>query len=383
MKVRELVTWRIAGLLAAVLVIVGLPFAVTLANLRNTQDTAAWVAHSNAVKSLTFQIAYQVRDSEAAVYRMLAGDGNELTRGRAARADSDVENLLHQLRQLTLDNPDQQILIGSLEGSINGRLTLMAQAMSRLQKSDSAGARQSLRDAGDLFRINPQIASLVQNEDKLLVERQALATHESDNSRMVLAITALGQLLLLGIIVVLSERQVGRRQVAETREGTAVLRAQLILQAVREPIALFDEKLEALLVNTAFSELYQMDPEAHAQPLVQIGDGAWNDTVLLQRLKDVLLRDRELWDFEMTQRTPGGTDRQVVVNARRLQQVASEAPTLLLTISDVTARALGRARSMRWGSKAGRGGAWRAGPRGAACSVCPGGVVQITECTSR
>jgi light-regulated signal transduction histidine kinase (bacteriophytochrome) len=42
----------------------------------------------------------------------------------------------------------------------------------------------------------------------------------------------------------------------------------------------------------------------------------------------------------MTQRTPGGSDRQIVVNARRLQQAESEAPALLLTVSDVTARAL-------------------------------------------
>jgi signal transduction histidine kinase len=340
MKARDFVTWRIAGLLAAVFIIVGLPFAVTMANLRDTQLTTGWVAHSSAVKSITFEIAFLVRDSEAAAYRMLSGDGNALTRTRATRAGNDVENLLSQLRAMTLDNPDQQILIGSLESSINGRLTLMSQAMSRLDHDDNAGARQSLRDAGDLFKINSQIASLVQNEDRLLASRQALATGESDRGRLVLGFTALAQLLLLGIIVVTSERQIGRRLVAETREGTAVQRAQLILQAVREPIALFDDKLDVLQVNNAFSELYQMDRQAHAQPLVQIGDGAWSDTVLLQRLKDVLQRDRELWDFEMTQRTPGGSDRQIVVNARRLQQAESEAPALLLTVSDVTARAL-------------------------------------------
>jgi len=93
-------------------------------------------------------------------------------------------------------------------------------------------------------------------------------------------------------------------------------------------------------VNNAFSELYGMGPGQRSQPLVQIGGGAWSDSVLLQRLNDVLLRDRELWDYDMVQRTVDGVDRHVVINARRLQQHDGGTPALLLTVSDVTTRAL-------------------------------------------
>ena len=340
MKARDIVNWRIAGLLLAIFIIVGLPYLVTLNNLRETQQTTAWVAHSNAVKAVTYEIAYRVRDGEAAAYRMLAGDGTVANQLRVDGAGNEVTGLLTQLRDMTRDNPDQQIQIGSLDSSINGRMTLMNQAVSRIRHADTAGARQSLRDAGDLFKISPQIAAVVKNEDMLLASRRAAASHDATNSRLVLGITALAQLLLLAIIAVASERQIGRRLVAETRESGAVMRSQQILHAVREPIALFDDKLEALLVNTAFSELYQMDSQEHSQPLANIGHGAWKDSVLQQRLKEVLLRDRELWDYDMIQRTIDGDDRHVVVNARRLQQQASDAPTLLLTVSDITARAL-------------------------------------------
>jgi PAS domain S-box-containing protein len=140
--------------------------------------------------------------------------------------------------------------------------------------------------------------------------------------------------------VLMSERQIGQRQRAESRENRAVQRSQLIFQAVREPIALFDENLKSLLVNNAFSELYGMDTNQGAQPLAEIGNGAWSDTVLLQRLSDVLLRDRELWDYDLIQRTVDGVERHLVVNARRLQQQHNDAPALLLTVSDVTTRAL-------------------------------------------
>ena len=339
MKVRDVIRWRMAGLLLAVLVIVALPYVVTLSNTRGTQQAVGWVIHSNTIKALTYQIAYVVRDSDAAAYRLLAGDGNDLTRQRAQRASREASGLLRQLRAMTSDNADQQIQIGALENNINGHITLMNQALSRLQQEDSAGARQSMRDAGDLFRINAPITGIVQNEDNLLRSRQTTAGQQSFNTTAVLAATALAQLVLLIIIVIASERQIGRRRVAETRESRAELRSQLILQAVREPIALFDENLHSLVANTAFCELYGLDPQS-SQALAQMGDGAWSDSVLLQRLTDVLLRDRELWDYDMIQRTVDGIDRHVVINARRLQREDVSMPALLLTVSDVTARAL-------------------------------------------
>jgi PAS domain S-box-containing protein len=340
MKWSGIMRWRIAGLLLAMLIIVGLPYIVTLGNSRDTEQATEWVTHSSEVKSRAYQVAYVVHDSEAAIYRLLAGDENDPTRVRAARVARDMPDMLLQLRAMTRDNPDQQTLIGSLENSVNGRVTLMNQALARLQRGDRAGARQSLRDADDLFGMNAQIAGIVKNEDALLKLRQSEAQHQAFNGRMVLSITALAQLLLLAIIVVTSERQIGQRRQAETRESRAVQRSQLIFQAVREPIALFDQDLNSLLVNNAFSELYGLDPQARSQPLSRMGDGAWNDSVLLQRLSDVLLRDRELWDHDVIQRTVDGVDRHVVVNARRLRQQDTDAPALLLTVSDVTTRAL-------------------------------------------
>ena len=340
MNIRGVLRWRTVGLLLAVLVIVALPYVVTLSSTRDTQHAIAWVSHSNAVKALTYQLAYVARDSEGAIYRLLAGDGNELTRKRALNAREKIPGLMRELRAMTQDSMDQQIQIGALAGSLNARVALMDQALSRLQQGDTAGARQSLRDAGDLFIVAGEIADIAHTEDRLLVDRQKAAGEQASNGRVVLTVTALAQMLLLTIIVIMSERQISQRRLAENREGRAVQRSQLIFQAVREPIALFDENLNSLLVNNAFRELYGMDPQRNSQPLAEIGGGAWSDSVLQQRLNDVLLRDRELWDHDMIQRTVDGVERHVVLNARRLQQRDTDAPALLLTVSDVTARAL-------------------------------------------
>ncbi len=341
MKIRGGLRWRTAGLLVAVLVIVALPYVVTLSSTRDTQRANSWVVHSNAVKAATYELAYLARDREGAIYRLLTGDSSERTLKRATSAGQRTPALIRQLRMMTRDNPDQQVRIGALESNLNGRFSLMNQALSRLQNGNSAGARQSLRDAGDLFPISDKVDTIVQGESNLLASRQATAQRTARNGHFVLSATALAQLLLLTIVVIMSERQIGQRQLAESREGRAVARSQRIFQAVREPIALFDENLDSLLVNNAFAELYGLSAQEGAQQsLADIGEGAWSDSVLLQRLKDVLLRDRELWDYDMIQRTADGVERNVVINARRLQRQDSEMPSLLLTVSDVTTRAL-------------------------------------------
>jgi PAS domain S-box-containing protein len=245
------------------------------------------------------------------------------------------------MRDMTRDNPDQQTLIGSLETSLNGRAALIAQGLRRYQEGHTAAAAEALRDSNELFQIDPLLREIAQNEGKLLVVRRSSAFSQAINSQLVLAIGAAAQILLLAIIVVVSERQISRRLAAEDHTRGAVRRSQMILQTVREPIALLDAKLNTLLVNAAFREIYGLsEGNEHGLALSQIGDGAWQDGPLLQRLTDVLARDRELWDYEMTQRTVDGVDRFVVINARRLQQPDDGDAALLLTVSDITARAL-------------------------------------------
>ncbi|WP_414655864.1 ATP-binding protein [Frateuria sp.] len=330
------------GLLCAVLVIVLLPYLATRTSHDDAMEASQLVTHSSEVKSLTYRIAYVTRSSEAAIFRLLEGARETTLLDKARQAGNDVPALLGQLSDMTRDNPTQQAAIGALGNVVNGRLALLEQALARIQRGDRAGALAALHDAGTLFPMDNQIDTVVRNEGTVLMERRAHARRSAFESALVLAITSIAQVVLLSIIVFVSERQIARRMRAETRESQAVRRAQMIVQAVREPIALLNAQLCTLLVNTAFSELYDLPQEEQRElrPLPEVGEGAWTDGALLQRLRDVLLHDRELWDYELVQRTVGGIDRHVVVNARRLQQHEGEQPVLLLTVSDVTARAL-------------------------------------------
>jgi PAS domain S-box-containing protein len=334
--------WRLAGLLLAVVAIVALPYIVTRASSQAAMDSRDWVTHTSEVKAQIFRIEGSLRDSEAAVYALLAGAPPDAgLNERATVARKVVPGLLASLRNLVVDNPRQITRVGALESVANGRIVLLDQAMQRIRAGDPKAALGAMEDARQLFAFKDLLGQIADEEDGLLAQRRATAERLASNNSIVLLIAAIAQILLLGIVVFVSERQIASRLRAEHSAQQAVQRSQLILQAVREPIAMLDGDLRTLLVNAAFSELYGLGAEEErAVPLSAIGEGAWSDGALLQRLTDVVNRDRELWDYELTQRTVDGVDRFVVINARRLEQPDTDSPALLLTVSDVTARAL-------------------------------------------
>ncbi|MET0331066.1 MAG: ATP-binding protein [Dyella sp.] len=321
--------------------IVALPYMVTRMGAADALSARDLVTHSADIRALTYQVGYLERDREVAIYRMLAGSADPQVQHYALTTPAETPALLAKMHEMTRDNPDQQTLIGALETSLNGRAALIAQSLRRYHEGNHQAAIDALRDSSELYKIDPLLRDIAQNEAQLLITRRSSAFSQGFNSQLVLAIGAAAQIILLGIIVVVSERQISRRLIAEDHTRDAVRRSQMILQTVREPIALLDAKLNTLLVNAAFREIYGLgESKEQGLALSQIGDGAWQDSALLQRLTDVLARDRELWDYEMTQRTVDGVDRVVVINARRMQEPEDSDVALLLTVSDITARAL-------------------------------------------
>ncbi|QWT20265.1 PAS domain S-box protein [Bacillus sp. NP157] len=335
--------WRLAGLLLAVLVIVALPYFATRSSSEQALSSRDWVTHTSDIKASIYRLDAILRASEAAAYTLAAGAkaDDELVQ-RALAPKVKAPPILAALRGMVRDNPDQVARLGAMESVVTGRMQLTEDALAKAGAGDRAGAFAVMEDARRMFPFRDRVIEILAEETKLLDSRKEDARGSASDNRVVLGVAALAQLALLGIVVVVSERQIAIRLAAESKAADAVNRSQLIVQAVREPIAMLDADLRTLLVNAAFAELYgyDADDEKANMPLKSIGNGAWDDMALLQRLNDVIARDRELWDYELTQRTVDGIDRFVVINARRIEQPAPERPALLITVSDITARAL-------------------------------------------
>ncbi len=338
--------WRMAGLLIAVLVSVVVPYLATRSATRSAVVANEWVSHSAQIRIAVYKLLYRLRDTEAATYSLLQGVGTRELRERINGSESRIEPLLATLRGLTTDNATEQSRLHTLQSVVEQRVKLMRLARQRYAAGNPAGAYQALGTAANKYPYSDLAEHVVNTERQLRDRRVAVAQQKSHTAFLVRAGAAVAQLLLLSAVVVVSERAIGRRLHAERISRQAVERAQRIVQTVREPMAVLDARLNLLMVNAAFEELYgatgvnDADGAAEEHPLCDAGRGAWSDEVVRQRLTDVVTRNRELWDYELEQTTVDGVDRHMLVNAWRMLLPDREEPALLLSVIDVTARTL-------------------------------------------
>ncbi|WP_427852637.1 sensor histidine kinase [Stenotrophomonas acidaminiphila] len=325
--------WRFAGLALAALLIVVVPSLLLLQLSRDSVNAANWVAHTQAVSARLYVLQADIRDVESAALTMSKGVSSDALRQRMRRAD-DVGQTVGELLSLVSDSPEQLVRIGRITSMLERRMALAKQIADSV---DSPRQRQLIEEMTFSYPIRDIVVELQRHEEQLLAKRVAAAQRQQRLSTLVTWSTLAAQLLLLGLVLWLLKRQIGRRTRAEQRLLQASARASAVLQTVREPIVLLNAEQRIVLHNAAFAELYGVEGrDANGQPLQSIGDGAWADPIIHQRLADVLLRGRELWDYEHEQRGVDGLVRIMLVNARRMPLPDSDDEVVLMTVSDIT-----------------------------------------------
>ncbi|AVO31977.1 sensor histidine kinase [Stenotrophomonas maltophilia] len=325
--------WRLPTLALAAAAIIVVPW-LTLRKLQQDNEQAmAWVNHTQAVGVALQQLQADVRDVESAALTLSKGVDAPGLRERMAKAN-DIPGRLAELGRMTRDNPDQLIRIGRIESMLEGRMALARELAKSEPNSDQ---RELVQDMSTRYPIRGLVEELQASEQKLLTLRAEQAARQRKQTELVSWTSLVIQLALLGLVLWLLQRQIGRRLHAERQSLRSAARAASVLQTVREPIVLLDRDLRVQLHNPAFAELYGLqDERADGLLLESVGDGAWQDAVVRQRLSDVLSRGRELWDFEHEQRTADGMARYMLLNARRMPLPDTDDEVVLLTVSDVT-----------------------------------------------
>src|SRR5690606_27342756 len=256
----------------------------------------------------------------------------ELLRERISYSRPRIEPLMEELHELTRANPLQQQLLGELRSL----LTLRLQEIYRLLDTAARPETEEVETILTRYPIHGLVARIKAEEDRLLELREAEAEVASRRARLVSLSGLVLQLLLLALLAWYALRQGMHRIEAERDARSASARASVILDTVREPIALVDRDLRVLLYNAAFGELYGVEGDRRGEPLTGLGDGAWEDPGVLRRLTDVLARDRELWDFQINQRTADDVERVMLLSARRMSLPESDEAAVLLAASDIS-----------------------------------------------
>lgn len=325
--------WRLPALALAAAAIIVVPWLTLRQLQQDSEDAMAWVNHTQAVGVALQQLQADVRDVESAALTLSKGVDAPGLRERMAKAN-DLPGRLAELGRMTRDNPEQLIRIGRIESMLEGRMALARELAKSEPNSDQ---RELVQDLSTRYPIRGLVEELQASEQKLLTQRAEQAARQRKQTELVSWSSLVIQLALLGLVLWLLQRQIGRRLHAERQSLRSAARAASVLQTVREPIVLLDRDLRVQLHNPAFAELYGLqDERADGLLLDTVGDGAWKDPVMRQRLSDVLLRGRELWDFEHEQRAADGMVRYMLLNARRMPLPDTDDEVVLLTVSDVT-----------------------------------------------
>jgi PAS domain S-box-containing protein len=327
---------RLFVLLAALVVIVGGAWLLRQKMQDDSVDALRWVSHTHEVRAAVFDLTSSLNEMQASALAIKLEHVPAGYPGRYRAARARYGPALDHLRDLTRDSAVQQERIGMLRARVEQRVVLFDGAMNG--DAGVVGTTQDLATAVLRYPIADISAAILAHEGNLVAQRQKVANRSVRYGRWVTGVTALAQILLLGGLIVLSERQMRRRVTAETDTRHAIERARLIVETVREPIAVIAADLGLLHVNRAFAQFYGL-----VRPVTGRLDEipAWSDQGLHQRLKDVLTMQRELWDYETVQRTADETTRNVVVSARPMKLPDSAVATALLTVSDLTARKKG------------------------------------------
>lgn len=325
-------SWRLALLALVAVLIIVVPSLVLRHLSQSTALAESWVRHSQEVGALLYRMQADIRDVESAVLTLSNGIESPLLLERMEKSQA-IQPTLVELKELVRDNPDQLVRIGRIGSLLEHRTRLAAEI---LESQHGPRRLQLIEDMALRYPIRDLVVELQGEEDALFQARAAEAEKRQRIASTVSWVSLVIQLLLLCLVLWLLQRQVGRRMSAEKRASQTSARALSVLQSVREPIVLLDAEQRIVLHNAAFADLYGLEDDVHLQPLHKVANDVWGDLSIRQRLADVLLRGRELWDYELQQPGADGVLRTMLINARRMLLPDSEDQVILMTINDVT-----------------------------------------------
>ena len=115
--------------------------------------------------------------------------------------------------------------------------------------------------------------------------------------------------------------------------------AEAIVETVREPLVILNQKLQVIKANKTFYETFQATPgETEGRLIYDLGNGQWNIPKLREFLENILPARSTFRDFEVTHDFEHVGRKVMLLNASEIFNPNAQARTILLAIEDVTDR---------------------------------------------
>jgi PAS domain S-box-containing protein len=113
--------------------------------------------------------------------------------------------------------------------------------------------------------------------------------------------------------------------------------AEAMIDTVREPLLVLDDRLKVLSASRSFYDTFKVTPgDTVGKRIYDLGNGQWNIPRLRTLLRDIL-RNTKFDNYEVEHLFPTIGHKFMVLNARRIYKDAIGTKMILLAIEDVTA----------------------------------------------
>ena len=128
-------------------------------------------------------------------------------------------------------------------------------------------------------------------------------------------------------------------EAAKISEDAALEFAESIINTVREPLIVLNQKLRVVSASRSFYDVFQVKPEETVGQLIyDLGNKQWNIPKLRELLETILPQKTTFDNYEVEQDFGVIGKRIMLLNARQINRVPGNERVILLAIEDITER---------------------------------------------
>lgn len=252
----------ITAAFGSTLILLSIMGGISYWNTTRLIDTVRWVTHTYKVLEELENVLTNITIVESSG-RGYVITGKEQYLEPSQTAIIAVNQGIEELRQLTLDNPNQQRRLNSLRSLIDSRSAVIAETINlRRTKGFAAASKLVSTDKGK--KLMEQIRALIaqmENEERFLLQKRSRSA--AANTRNVTLTVASGSILAFGLIPLASfiiNRDITRRKQAEA--GLQTVNHELNnrinqLEQRTQEIKLLSETIEVLQACLTVDEAYR------------------------------------------------------------------------------------------------------------------------------
>jgi two-component system CheB/CheR fusion protein len=252
-----------------------------------------------------------------------------------------IEELHDSHQVITEALNSTQIAVVYLDNELRiARFTATASRIINLIESDLGRPLEHISD-------NLEVEDLCEKAGRVLKtmspHEEEVKTNDGDWYRMNIMIYRRDNYIIEGIVLTFinidSQKRV-QQQIEEMKSrqiASARRFAENIIDTIREPLLVLDEKMRVISANHRFYRTFDTVPEStEGKSLFELEDGQWDIPELRKLLKEIIAKRHVFDDYQVEHRFPKVGLKKMLLNGRYLQEEDGAGNKILLAIEDVS-----------------------------------------------